>query len=139
MAGPEAHSGAARGCTVLLVEDNEVVMKVARLTLERAGYDVLAAEDGNRAVELFRDNAGRIDAVVLDLGLPGLSGERAFEEMQRGGAGVPFLLSSGHSEQDALDRLLAHDNTAFMQKPYRPAVLLESLAALMSGGAAAGR
>ena len=104
--------------TVLLVDDEPVILNVGRELLEHLGFKVLVAESGERAVELFRAHRGRIDAVVLDMVMPGLSGGETFDRLREIDPGVRVLLSSGYSIDSQAREILARGCHDFIQKPY---------------------
>jgi len=118
-AGPPVVTG-----TVLVVDDEEAVRTVARSALERAGFSVLTACDGREGIEVFRAHADDIAAVVLDLTMPVVSGTEALRGLRALRAGVPVVLSSGYTEEDATGRFGSYETTAFVQKPYRPSELV---------------
>ncbi|HEY6000342.1 MAG TPA: response regulator [bacterium] len=129
---PEAATAAAPGQagargTVLVVDDEPMVRETTRSMLEEAGYSVLTACDGAEGVEVFRANAGRLAAVILDMTMPRMGGEEAFREMRRIDETVPVILSSGFNEQDAVNRFIGKGLAGFIQKPYRLQALLERL------------
>lgn len=112
---------------VLVVDDEEIVRSIARRILEREGFRVLLARDGEEGLEVFRAEHERLHAVVLDLTMPKLGGEEVFKRMRAINPRVPVLLSSGYDEQEVVGRL-DHDGLAgFVQKPYRAANLLAKL------------
>ncbi len=111
--------------TVLMVDDDETVLFVGSNMLEHGGYEVITAEGGERAVELFRERGAEIDLVLLDLRMPGMDGRRCLELLQELDPGVRVVLSSGYGEHEARKRLAGLVPTAFIQKPYRTAALLE--------------
>jgi signal transduction histidine kinase/ActR/RegA family two-component response regulator len=110
-----ALSGAGR---VLLVDDEPIILSVGRGLLEHLGYEVLAAASGERAIELVRANLGRIDAVVLAMVMPGLSGGETFDRLREVDPGVGVLLSSGYSIDSQARDILARGCDDFIQKPY---------------------
>jgi PAS domain S-box-containing protein len=112
---------------VLVVDDEESVREVINSVLEGAGFDTLVAGDGGTAVQLFRDNGAEIGLVLLDLSMPGLSGERTFEELRRLDPTVRVLLSSGYSEAEATRRFVGRGLAGFIQKPYRPEQLVDAV------------
>jgi len=95
--------------------------------LEQEGFEVLRAGDGSRGVALFDANRGRIDVVLLDLSMPGLSGEETFRRLREIDPGVRVILSSGYDSDEARGRFGASAPTAFIQKPYRPERLLAEI------------
>jgi len=126
--------GEARGGneTVLVVEDELQLLALARATLERLGYKVLTAKDGQEAVELFGGQAQAIDLVVLDRTLPRLAGEQVLREMQTLRADVKVLLSSG----DASIELSSFPGAlALLRKPYPASRLGSMIRELLDAGA----
>jgi CheY-like chemotaxis protein len=109
--------------TVLVIDDDETVRRVAKTTLERYGYTVLDAANGAEGVDLFRLRAAEIRCVVLDLTMPVMSGEEALRRIAGIRAGVPVILSSGYSEAEALRRFAGQGIAGFLQKPYQAATL----------------
>jgi CheY-like chemotaxis protein len=129
-----ASGGAWKGSgTVLVVDDEEVVRLVTERTLERAGFGVLTAEDGCEGVALFRQHADEIVAILLDLTMPQMGGTEAFAEMQRIRSDVPAILLSGYTEEDAVDQFSADGLAGFVQKPYSPEVLIDTLREVLDG------
>jgi PAS domain S-box-containing protein len=110
--------------TVLLVDDEEMIRKVGGAILRRYGYEVLLAEDGQRAVEVYRDQRDRIDLVILDLTMPRLSGRDAVRRLLEVNPAVRVLFASGYSAEQLTD---ADQRRAlgFVNKPYRPEELAQ--------------
>jgi two-component system, cell cycle sensor histidine kinase and response regulator CckA len=98
---------------------------VTQLTLEVAGFRVVAAADGQEAVNRFRERADEITAVVLDVTMPQLSGDEVLAIIRETRPDIPVILSSGYSEQETTERLAGHGPDGFLQKPYSPAELIE--------------
>jgi DNA-binding response OmpR family regulator len=92
--------------------------------LEHERVSVLRAEDGARGIALFRDQRERIDLVLLDLSMPGLSGEETFRRLREIDPGVPVILSSGYDHEEARARFGEGAPAGFIQKPYRPEQLM---------------
>ena len=112
-----------RGTGVILIaDDEEPARSVAREVFEGLGFQVLMATDGLDAVETFRAHADEVSAVLLDLTMPVMGGEEAFEKIHEIRPSVPVILSSGYTEQDATTRFVKTTPAAFVQKPY---VLIE--------------
>jgi signal transduction histidine kinase/ActR/RegA family two-component response regulator len=104
---------------VLIVDDEEPVRRLTRRMMEMMGFTVLTAADGREGVELFRKESERIRLVLLDMTMPYLDGEQAFDEMRRIRTGVPTVLCSGFNEQTATNRFADKGLAAFIQKPYQ--------------------
>ena len=105
--------------TVLVVDDEESVRTVASLVLKRFGFDVLTAEDGRKAVEIYREYADEIVAVLLDMTMPYMGGEETFTELRRIKPDVKVVLISGYNEQDAPSHFAGKGLAGFIQKPFQ--------------------
>jgi two-component system, cell cycle sensor histidine kinase and response regulator CckA len=113
--------------TILLVDDDETVRRVAGRMLERAGFQVLTANDGHQAVDLFQSHMPEITCVLLDLTMPKMDGEETLYELRRLGQAVPIILSSGYNAQETIKRFTGKGLAGFMQKPYEERALLAKL------------
>ncbi len=121
---PEKLSGTG---TILVVDDEETVRETARAMLESLGFDVIEAGDGVEAVEAMRSHAERIRAVLLDMTMPRLDGEKAFFALRGMNPEAPVILMSGYDEQDVTRRLAGRRLAGFLQKPFRASDLVERL------------
>jgi PAS domain S-box-containing protein len=119
--GPIQWSGDA---TVLLVEDEELVTKLATDVLRDANLRVIEAKDGQEAVDTYRELSDEIDLVVLDLTTPRLSGREVCDKLRAIRKDVRIILSSGYVQEDATHEFDEHDLAGFVHKPYTPADLL---------------
>lgn len=117
-------------CLVLIVDDEETVRDVSRVFLERAGYTVLTAEDGLRGLEVFREHAAAVDCIILDYSMPGMSGLETLAGIRKIRPDVPVILSSGYHEDEVVSHMGDDAASAFIQKPYGAAALMERLRAL---------
>ena len=112
---------------ILVIDDESIVREVARAVLERHGFEVLVAENGQAGVDLFRSHSDRISLIVLDLTMPVMGGEQAFDLLRAIRADVPVVLSSGYSEIEAAGRFAGKDFAGFIQKPYDVNRLIETV------------
>jgi PAS domain S-box-containing protein len=106
--------------TILIADDEPAVLRVASRTLEERGYRVLLAEDGRRAVELFRSRPDDIALVLLDLTMPEMNGAEAFRAIRELREDVLAVLSSGWNEEEATSQFVGTGLAGFLQKPYTP-------------------
>ena len=118
--------------TVLVVDDERIVREVAQRALERAGFDVLSADDGQQAVEIFRQHSDEIDAVLLDLSLPLLPGERVLAEVRSIRNDVRVIITSGHAEEEVMGRLGSQAGVTYIRKPYLPRALAEQVSQVLA-------
>jgi PAS domain S-box-containing protein len=104
--------------TILVIDDEEIVRSTAQTALRRLGYSVITAPDGAAGVVLFRAQSQSIRLVLLDLSMPGMSGEETMREIRKIRPDVSVVLSSGYNEADALRRFEGQHLSGFLQKPY---------------------
>ena len=104
--------------TILLVEDEELVLKVLTRFLTGKGYNVLTAQDGLEAVEVYKRENKKIAVVVTDLGLPKLGGWDAFLKMKAINPHVQGIFASGYIEPAVKSDMAAQGAKQFIQKPY---------------------
>jgi DNA-binding NtrC family response regulator len=113
--------------TVLVIDDEEMVRRVAKSMLESYGYNVLVAGDGRSAVKLFKEVGPQISVVVLDLTMPSMSGEETFRQLRTLRSNVRVILSSGYNEVEAVKRFTGKSLTGFIQKPYTATQLAQKV------------
>jgi CheY-like chemotaxis protein len=113
--------------TVLVVDDEEVVRAVARMMLEFVGFTVLVACDGVEGVEVYRQHADEIVVVLLDMSMPRMSGEQAFDAIRGIRPDACVILSSGYQERDTIERFSGKGVAAFLPKPYQLQALLRKI------------
>lgn len=104
--------------TILLIDDERVILDVAGRILQRLGYAVLQAQDGEEAVRLFAERHHEIALVILDMVMPRLSGREVFRRLQALNPEVRVLLSSGYSADGDTQAILHEGVVGFVQKPY---------------------
>jgi len=122
-----------RGC-ILVVDDEPAVRRLAVSALERVGFSSILAEDGEEGARIFMERQGEIDAVLLDLTMPGMDGREALEEIRALDPGIPVVLSSGFSEDVALNGTVHGTSVRFLRKPYPPSILQDLVMQLTGKG-----
>lgn len=121
--------------TILLVDDEAVVRKAISAMLKRLGYTVHLAEDGRQALEQLEQLDGSVGLVLLDLQMPRMGGAEVLMRIREDWPGLPVVLCSGYSAEDALDGIQPGSYVAFIQKPYQLADLQRLLAGQFGEGA----
>lgn len=116
---------------ILVVDDEESVRSVVARVLQRAGFKVVTAADGQEALRVFAHEVDRISAVVLDLTMPRLDGMEVLRLLRRLQPDVRVLLMSGYSDQEIATRFGGDHVPGFIQKPFRNADLTARLATLL--------
>jgi signal transduction histidine kinase/CheY-like chemotaxis protein len=104
--------------TVLLVDDEELLRRSTRRALERLGFRVLEAVNGEEAVELVASEKARISLVLLDVIMPVMDGVEAFGRIRQIDPGMPVIVTSGYSREGKVDELLKLGASGFIEKPY---------------------
>jgi DNA-binding NtrC family response regulator len=113
--------------TILVVDDQQAVRRVARRVLTRAGFAIYGAASAQQALEIFREQHREIDLVLLDLTMPGLGGEEALHRIKEIDPEARVVLMSGFDETDAMKRLDGAKLGGFLHKPWEPAELLSAV------------
>jgi PAS domain S-box-containing protein len=104
--------------TILLIDDEAMIIDVGSRMLIGLGYAVLTAQGGKTGVEVFRQNYGRIGLVILDVIMPDIGGWGAFERLQEIDPSVKVLLSSGYALDEQAKEIMAKGCKGFIQKPF---------------------
>ena len=113
--------------TLLLVDDEDQILRTTGKLLEAMGYDVLVAQSGQEAVETFRLNTSIISLVILDMVMPGMSGLQTFAALRELSPSIKVLLCSGYSAEGQAVDILQRGCNGFIQKPYDATVLSAKL------------
>jgi CheY-like chemotaxis protein len=134
-------SADAAGARILMIDDEEVVRVMAKRALERAGHEIVLAQDGATGIEKFRKYKEVLDLVVLDLSMPDMTGVQVLRELRKIASAVPVAISSGYGEEDVALRFQGMSVSGYVQKPFTNEQLVERVAHLLSDrrkGAGAG-
>ncbi len=129
-AQPEPPTARASG-TILLVEDEAAVRRLARRVLEEVGYTVLEAADGPEALRLTERWEGDIDLVVTDVIMPGMSGQELSTRLRAIRPWLRIMYVSGYTDDTILQHGTLLPNTSFLQKPFTPGGLAQRVAEAM--------
>lgn len=113
--------------TILLAEDDTTVRELHRLILEGAGYRVIAASDGQEALDRFREHQTEVDMLVSDVIMPKIDGKRLYEEIRTSRPDMKVLLISGYTNDIFVERGIMEDEYGFMAKPVVPSDLLRQV------------
>jgi PAS domain S-box-containing protein len=113
--------------TVLLVEDEEMMVLLLRKTFAKHGYNVLVALDGEEALNLFQEHKEKIDVVLLDIGLPKKAGWEVILTMKEQNPQVSIVVSSGYIDPESKTKMYKAGIRNFVDKPYTPDAVVEIL------------
>jgi nitrogen-specific signal transduction histidine kinase/ActR/RegA family two-component response regulator len=113
--------------TILLVDDEELIIDVAQAMLERLGYRVEVCMGGQEAVKKITDMGDEIDLVILDMILPGMDGGATFDCIRQIQPHMPVILSSGYAINGHADKIMRRGCNGFIQKPYNISELSQKI------------
>jgi two-component system, cell cycle sensor histidine kinase and response regulator CckA len=117
--------------TILLVEDEKNMLDLLEKTLMRHGYQVLAAADGEKALEIYRHYKQNIDIVLLDTGLPKIGGQDVLLQMKNENPDLQVIIASGYLDPKLKSELEGAGVKYFLQKPYMPDEVVKTLQSLI--------
>jgi CheY-like chemotaxis protein len=121
--------------TVLLIDDEQMVLEVGKAILQRLGHEVVTAESGEEALEKFDHHQDAIGCVVLDLTMPGMDGKETFSRLRDLAPGLPIIISSGLSAEQVSAQFEDGPTIAFIQKPYQVAELSSTIQSILKNDA----
>ncbi|MEM7587041.1 MAG: response regulator [Acidobacteriota bacterium] len=127
VARPRPFETARADGTILVVDDEDLVLEVTQEILESRGWQVLIATGGVEAVDIYRQQGSEIAAVVLDMTMPEMDGEEVFEALREIDPEVKIIIMSGYSRKKISRRILDMGLGGFLHKPFRPQELIDKL------------
>lgn len=104
--------------SILIVDDEEILRITAKIILEKCGYTVNVASNGDEALAAIEKNSGSIDLILLDFVMPGLSGEKLIGKIKELNGTFKILLASGLNDCQQIINTLGDANYGFIQKPF---------------------
>jgi PAS domain S-box-containing protein len=113
--------------TILVAEDDQVLLDLSRSVLEEFGYTVLAARDGEEAVRMFRENRDRVRLLLSDVIMPKKNGRATFEEVRAISPGIKVLFVSGYSTEIISKEGILDEGVDMITKPLSPVELLRKV------------
>ncbi|MFA6541184.1 MAG: response regulator, partial [Bacteroidota bacterium] len=120
------------GETVLVIDDEVVLVEIATISLELSGYKVISASDGIEGIQRFLEYKDTVSAVVCDWNMPHMGGNSAIQSILYARPDMKIIIVSGSMEFNAAEHLPGSTNAIFLQKPYRSEKLLEALHYLLN-------
>jgi signal transduction histidine kinase/CheY-like chemotaxis protein len=117
---------------ILLVDDEDVVRRSAGRVVRQSGHRVLFAKSGKEALRVYTETQPRPDLVLMDLNMPGMTGDQAFEELKALDPAAPVVFVSGYWDRDLERKLRDMGALGFVQKPYEAATLRDAIVQAMA-------
>lgn len=113
--------------TFLIADDESAVRSVGKRMLERLGFKVLTAVDGQEAIEIFQAHSDNLAGVLLDLTMPNRNGAEVFREIRQINPDIRVILTSGYNEKDATQQFVGKGLAGFIQKPFVSSDLIKKI------------
>jgi len=132
--GPPAPAvvGAPAKGRILVIDDEGAIREMARDILESGGYEVVTAVDGVDALELYREEWGRIDLVLLDMVMPRMGGLETYRRLLGMDRTVRVLLCTGFADHEKTQKALKEGAVGLLQKPFTMTELLGKIARVLA-------
>ncbi len=118
--------------TILLIDDEDMILTVAEEMVKALGYDVIAVKGGAKAVEIYREFHAKIHMIILDLIMPGMSGAEVFDKIRQINPHAKVLLSSGYSINGEASSIMNRGCRGFIQKPFNIQELSKKIQEVLS-------
>ena len=129
----ELNRGALKGSeTVLLIDDEEIIIDIGGQILERLGYRALMARSGKEAIEIYQANKNEINIVILDMIMPDMGGGETYDRLKKINHEIKVLLSSGYSIDGQASEIMNRGCNGFIQKPFNMEQLSRKIRGILS-------
>lgn len=119
--------------TILLIDDEKMILDVGIELLEELGYTVKSAMSGPEAIDVFKEERGKIDLIIMDMIMPGMGGGETFDRLKEIDPDIKVLLSSGYSINGQATKILRRGCDGFIQKPFNMNQLAEKVQRILVG------
>ncbi len=117
---------------IIFADDDAICLDVGMRMLQKLGYIVLDAKNGKEAIEVFLNNQGDVDLVILDMKMP-YNGGTAFSQLQKINADVKVIIASGYAEDQQIREMMKKGCSGFIQKPFNIEVLSHKIVNALKG------
>jgi two-component system cell cycle sensor histidine kinase/response regulator CckA len=120
--------------TILLIDDEDIVIDIGGQILERLGYRAVTARSGREAIEIYRANKNKINIVILDVIMPDMGGGETYDRLKKINPAIKVLLSSGYSINGQASEIMNRGCNGFIQKPFNMEQLSRKIREILSKG-----
>ena len=127
----KTHSSSYQSKTILIIDDEEIVINICEMMLKRFGHKVLKAHSGYEGLQLFKANKFKIDLIISDLNMPEMDGQELMDELRRIDPYVKVILSSGDLTEKVENIAINIGFNGFIMKPYNMNTLCEKMAEVL--------
>jgi nitrogen-specific signal transduction histidine kinase/CheY-like chemotaxis protein len=126
------NGGLTKKQKILVVDDEDVVRELIKGVLADEPTEILEAPDGTKALEIFKEQHGSIDLVILDMIMPGIKGDEVLREMRLIRKDIKVIISSGFMSEEQRDSLKKYKVDAFLDKPFRDKDVIHTIIEVLS-------
>ena len=119
--------------TILIIDDESLILEVGNKMLGRLGYNVLVADQGDKGIAIYKEKRDQIDMIVLDMIMPKTSGAEVYDQLKATNPAVKVLLSSGYSIDGEAKKILERGCNGFIQKPFNLNEISRKIAKILAG------
>ena len=130
---PKINASFGQGKTVLLIDDEELVITISELMLKELGYKVLKAHNGYEGLQLFEAHKTEIDLIISDLEMPKMNGNEVLKKLRKIDPEIKVLLSSGSLTDADEQYIIDKGFDGFLQKPYNLDALCGKISEILNG------
>jgi CheY-like chemotaxis protein len=128
-----AHAPVVKGSgTILLIDDEKMILDVGVELLEELGYSVISAMSGSEAIDVFQKDQNKIDLIIMDMIMPGMGGGETFDRLKEIDPDIKVLLSSGYSINGQATKIMHRGCDGFIQKPFNMNQLAEKVQGILA-------
>jgi two-component system cell cycle sensor histidine kinase/response regulator CckA len=120
--------------TILLVDDEDMIIEVGQALLKKLGHQVITAKSGEEAVEVVHRMGFGVDLVILDMIMPGMDGGRTFDRIREICPEIPIMLASGYAINGQAEEIMSRGCNGFIQKPFSVSELSQKLRHILDKG-----
>ncbi len=119
--------------TIMLVDDEDIIIDVSTLMLSEMGYNVITAGNGMEAVEIYKEKKDEIALVIIDIVMPDMDGGDLYRELKKMWPDIKALLSSGYGRDEKTEAILSEGCNGFIQKPFNMRNLSQKIRDILDG------
>jgi two-component system cell cycle sensor histidine kinase/response regulator CckA len=121
-----------QGKTVLLIDDEEMVINISGMMLKKLGYQVLKAHNGHEGIQLFETNKSKIDLIISDFEMPKMNGKEVLDKLRKIDPQIKVMLSSGALTDEDEKEVMNEGFNGFIKKPYNMNTLISKMAEVVN-------
>jgi CheY-like chemotaxis protein len=128
----EQKLGESSEATILFVDDDDIAFNIGGEMLRKLGYRVFMAKGGKEALDIYKNHAGQIDLVILDMVMPGMNGCETFERLKKIDQDINVLISTGYSMNGEVQKIMDRGDKGFLPKPYSITILSQKITEVLN-------